>query len=68
MGQSGDRHPANTVPECHYPGLSCDRICMECRGDFDVVDRKTGRRVGDVDDHTAMNRLLAEFGDPKDWE
>lgn len=48
---------------CRYPGLSCNRLCMECRGDFDVIDRKTGRRVGDVDDQTAMNRMLAEFGD-----
>jgi hypothetical protein len=55
------RHPQNTVPECRHPGLPCDRPCMECRGDFDVVDRKTQRRVGDVDDGKAMERMLAEF-------
>lgn len=56
-----ERNPLNTVNECRHPGLPCDRVCMECRGDFDVVDRKTQRRVGDVDDRTAMARLLAEF-------
>jgi hypothetical protein len=49
---------------CRYPGLRCDRLCMECRGDFDVVDRKTGRVVGDVSDTVAMNRMLREFGEP----
>jgi hypothetical protein len=57
-------HPRNVVgPECRHPGLPCDIVCLECRGDFDVVDRKTGRRVADVDDDTAMARLLAEFTD-----
>jgi hypothetical protein len=60
-------HPRNTVgPECRYPGLPCDILCLECRGDFDVVDAKTGRRVGDVDEATAWARLLAEFGDIED--
>jgi hypothetical protein len=67
LGRSGDRHPANTVDKCRYPGLPCDRLCMECRGSFDIVDRETGRRVGDVDDQTAMNRMRREFGDPEDW-
>lgn len=56
-----ERGPLNTVKECRHPGLPCDVLCMECRGDFDVVDRKTQRRVGDVDDRTAMERLMAEF-------
>lgn len=46
---------------CRYPNLPCDRLCLECRGDFDVVDAKTGRRVSDVDDGTAWERLQAEF-------
>jgi hypothetical protein len=48
---------------CRHPGLPCDRLCLECRGDFDVIDRKTGERVGDVSDQTAMNRMLREFGE-----
>jgi hypothetical protein len=59
------RHPHNTIDECRHPGLACDRVCMECRGSFDVIDRETGSVVGDVDDQTAMNRMLREFGD--DW-
>lgn len=55
----------NVVAECRYPGLNCDRVCLECRGDFDVVDGKTGRRVGDVHDATAIGRLYAEFGEPE---
>jgi hypothetical protein len=53
----------NDIEGCRYPGLNCDRVCMECRGSFDVVDRETGRIVGDVDDTTAMNRMLREFGE-----
>jgi hypothetical protein len=57
------RHPDNVVEECRHPGLACDRVCLECRGSFDIVNGETGQRVGDVDDQTAMNRLLREFGD-----
>lgn len=54
------------ITGCRYPGLNCDRLCLECRGDFDVIDRKTGRIIGNVDDDTAMSRLRAEFPDVSD--
>ena len=64
-GSAASSRAGNGVAGCRYPGLSCDRLCTECRGDFDVIDAKTGRRVGDVDGATAMARLLAEFGEQK---
>lgn len=57
---------SNDIEGCRYPKLGCDRVCMECRGDFDVIDAKTGRIVGDVGDTVAMNRMLREFGDPEE--
>jgi hypothetical protein len=53
----------NNIDACRHPGLNCDRICMECRGSFDVIDRETGAIVGDVNDTVAMNRMLREFGE-----
>jgi hypothetical protein len=45
------RHPDNVVEECRHPGLACDRVCLECRGSFDIVNGERSRATeGEFDE------------------